>query len=276
MRPYDWYEGIPDEIAEAANEYVRLGLSIVWLRPGGKAPLRMGWQHLPALPDGYVRDCNLGIRCGSVSGVVCVDLDSPAAVEYATRHLPYTPWRTLTGSGGQHWYYRYPPDKVIPNKVKIGGLSIDLRSDGGLAVAAPSVHANGKTYTQIEKWTTAELPLFDPSWFAEHKPVVSNVRQSVNSGSASISRARKYMQSLSPAVAGQGGHKQTLLAAAALTRGFCLSDADSLALLREYNCRCVPPWEEKDLVRKLKESRKLNQLQPDGWLRDAAPRRLLP
>lgn len=261
---------------EAAKEYVRLGLSIVWLRPRGKAPIHIGWQSMPALPDGYREGVNIGIRCGSTSGVVCVDLDSAAAVEYATKKLPYTLWRTLTGSGGQHWYYRYPPDRVIPNKVKIGGFSIDLRSDGGLAVAAPSVHANGKTYTQIEKWTTAELPLFDPSWFAENKLPVKSVRPSVSGGSASIARARKYMQSLPPAVAGQGGHKQTLLAAAALTRGFCLSETDAEVLLQEYNCRCVPPWDEKDLARKLKESYKLKQLQPDGWLRDAAPRRLLP
>jgi len=75
------------------------------------------------------------------------------------------------------------------------------------------------------------------------------------SGSVIIERARKYLATIPPAVSGQGGHAQTLLAAEHLVRGFSLSDDDALALLSEWNQHCEPPWTESELRHKLTEAR---------------------
>jgi len=70
----------------------------------------------------------------------------------------------------------------------------------------------------------------------------------------SLDSGRAYLAKLPAAVSGAGGHKATLYAACCLIR-LGLSDGDTMALLREYNRRCRPPWTEKELAHKLKDAR---------------------
>jgi hypothetical protein len=56
-----------------------------------------------------------------------------------------------------------------------------------------------------------------------------------------VDRARAYLAAMPPAIAGQNGHGQTFVAACALVNGFALEPETALALLREYNSRCIPP-----------------------------------
>src|SRR5262245_61452500 len=69
-----------------------------------------------------------------------------------------------------------------------------------------------------------------------------------------IERARRYIAKCPPAISGQGGHDATFHVAAVLVHGFALSETDGLALLREWNGTCVPPWNESDLVHKIKSA----------------------
>ncbi len=83
-------------------------------------------------------------------------------------------------------------------------------------------------------------------------------------------RARAYLRSCEPAIAGQGGHKQTLWVAICLKRGFLLSDSDALALLEEYNQGCRPPWSRRELEHKIKSASAADRIQhADGWLLNA-------
>lgn len=67
--------------------------------------------------------------------------------------------------------------------------------------------------------------------------------------------ARAYLDKLPPAISGAGGHPATFRAACEIVR-FGLGDADALALLRDYNRRCSPPWTEKELLHKLTDARR--------------------
>jgi RecA-family ATPase len=69
-----------------------------------------------------------------------------------------------------------------------------------------------------------------------------------------IEQARKYIAAIPGAVSGQGGHDQTFTTACALVHGFALSDADALAILREYNARCTPAWSEHELTHKIESA----------------------
>jgi len=69
-----------------------------------------------------------------------------------------------------------------------------------------------------------------------------------------IERARRYIAKCPPAISGQGGHNVTFHVAAVLVHGFALGETDALALLREWNGSCVPPWSEGDLVHKIKSA----------------------
>jgi hypothetical protein len=91
-----------------------------------------------------------------------------------------------------------------------------------------------------------------------------------NAGHATgvVERARAYLAKVPPAISGKNGHNQTYKAACKLVLGFGLSQDEALPVLREWNEQCQPPWNEKDLVRKLREVNKLPG--PRGYLRDAS------
>lgn len=69
-------------------------------------------------------------------------------------------------------------------------------------------------------------------------------------------RVRQYMEKVEPSISGQNGHDAAFRAACKLVIGFALSEADALRHLREWNQRCSPPWEERDLARKIREAQK--------------------
>lgn len=56
-----------------------------------------------------------------------------------------------------------------------------------------------------------------------------------------IERARRYIAKCRVAISGQRGHDTTFHVAAILWQGFGLTEADTLMLLREWNCGCQPP-----------------------------------
>ena len=84
--------------------------------------------------------------------------------------------------------------------------------------------------------------------------------------------ARAYVAKLPAAISGAGGHNTTLAAACWCVR-FGLDDTDALALLREFNQRCQPPWAEKELAHKLAAARR--KTTPQARALQPAPARLV-
>jgi primase-polymerase (primpol)-like protein len=66
-----------------------------------------------------------------------------------------------------------------------------------------------------------------------------------------VERATRYLDSMEPAISGQGGHNRTFKAACALVLGFDLSPEEAFPLLAGWNTRCQPPWNDHDLIHKL-------------------------
>lgn len=62
------------------------------------------------------------------------------------------------------------------------------------------------------------------------------------------------MAQVAPAVAGQRGHSATFRAVCVLVHGFALSTEEAWPFALDYNSRCMPPWSERDLKRKLNEA----------------------
>ena len=81
-----------------------------------------------------------------------------------------------------------------------------------------------------------------------------------------IERARRYVLKCDRAVSGQGGHDRTFHVACVLVHGFDLTDADALAVLREWNGGCSPPWSEGELVHKINSARAKEGCKPRGYL----------
>ena len=71
-----------------------------------------------------------------------------------------------------------------------------------------------------------------------------------------VTRARRYLARVPPAIAGEHGDVHTFRVCCRLVRGFALGDAEALDILSEWNARCQPPWSERDLIDKLRRARR--------------------
>jgi hypothetical protein len=106
--------------------------------------IRAMFQHVPR--------GMLAIRMGVVSGLVGIDVDPrngghESMVSLIARGLlPPTSW-VQTGSGGTHLYYRHPGTRIGNDEGRKLGPGIDIRGDGGLMIAPPSIHPKtGRPY----------------------------------------------------------------------------------------------------------------------------------
>lgn len=102
---------------------------------------------------------NIGIPMGEKSGLVAVDVDTrhggvdslkALAKEYG--ELPATVAAT-TGGGGKHYIFKYTSELRLKNVVGFRD-GLDIRTQGGMIVAAPSLHVSGNRY----KWDTGGSP----------------------------------------------------------------------------------------------------------------------
>ncbi len=233
----------------------------------GKVPLNRGWQAAAreSLDEAsqWAASGNVGLRTGSASGVVVIDVDDVKALTF---DLPRTVI-VATGGGGTHHYYRVPDGLEIGNHEKRWGLpkGVNVRGDGGQVVFVGSKHPDtGKTY----EWLTAhspdevELAAFPLELFSAKAPAAKVAplppppkKHVVVDGASPVKRAAAYLQHLAPAVSGQGGHVATFRAACECIR-FGLSDSEARYLLDGYNQRCDPPWSAHELDHKIAEARK--------------------
>lgn len=125
-------------------------------------------------------NANIGIATGRESGIIVVDVDprhgGDQSLERLYRDHLYqsSTVRSLTGGGGIHEIFAFPDDgDTIRNKGGVGGLAgLDIRSNGGLIVVPPSLHASGKRYRWAVLPTThppAALPMFLHQKLVERK-----------------------------------------------------------------------------------------------------------
>jgi len=148
--------------------YARVGLDVLPLTPGGKAPLVLaGSAHgkddassdVEQVRDWWVQrpDANIGIR--PAVGVVVVDVDprSGGASALVTLTRPQgglsPTWTAWTGGGGLHCWYR----AAGPFRARLCE-GVDLKSHSGYVVVPPSLHPSGTRYVWANDLPIAEAP----------------------------------------------------------------------------------------------------------------------
>jgi len=128
---------------------------------------------------------------------------------------------------------------------------------------APPVLVRMKYGRATRVYTPADFPA---------PPAVKRVDRASNvqaqRSAAIIDRARRYLAVLPPAVSGQHGDVTTFRACCRLVRGFLLDDADALVVIRDWNARCEPPWNERELMDKIRRARRYGR-EPLGGLLEA-------
>ncbi len=99
------------------------------------------WKRYP--------NANIGIATGMASGITVLDIDSDHggsdsfAILIKRYGRPEPTPVVLTGGGGRHIYWKWADGHRCRQAVRPG---IDVRSDGGYVLAAPSLHASGVRY----------------------------------------------------------------------------------------------------------------------------------
>lgn len=244
----------------------------------GKHPRINGWQDRATNNEQAVAiwwqkwpSANVGIAMGGSGRLVAIDVDGEVGratlAHYEKRNDSLPPTLTARSGredGGEHRIFRVPDDldlDAIPNGVgnkRSRHPGIDIRSDGGQIVAPPSLHYTGRRYA----WIDASAEIADlPTWLHElvTRPEKEQQPQVPRSPAdvpyvERVKRASAYLAKIPGAIEGQQGGTATFVAAMKVGPGFCLDEHTTLEIMREFNARCVPPWEPKDLERKVREA----------------------
>lgn len=230
------------------------------------ARVRQWWRRVPL--------ANIGIVLGPRSGMFALDVDprhggDRGLVEFVRARCPLGPTlHQITGSGGDHYFFRWPVAGVAGGAHKLGP-GLDVQGDRFYVVASPSLHPSGARY----RWEDLDAPPLDaPAWLLARlaaPPLAHNPPPAPASSALTnvLERASAYVARMPPAIAGSGGHRATLLAAIALVRGFALPPEAAVDLLaREYNPRCLPPWSRRELARKVAVAAHASRVGRPGYL----------
>jgi hypothetical protein len=236
---------------QAALDYLARGWSVVPVRPQEKRPL-IAWQAYQAtratadeVRAWYARwpQANVAIVTGAVSGLVVLDMDpkhggeaSLSDLERRHGQLPPTV-ESLSGGGGRHLYFAHPGGHVH-NRVGLAP-GIDLRADGGVIVAPPSLHPSGAHYAWRAGHAPQDMPLgLLPRWVLWPE------------ASGRPAHPPAYWRELVSAGVGEGSRNSTIasLAGHLLWHGV---DADMVTelLLCWNRQRCRPPLPDEEVVR---------------------------
>lgn len=179
------------QVHQWARWYAEQGWSVVPVAPGKKRPglewagyqaTRATLEQIDAWYTDLYAQYGVGIITGAISGLVVIDVDEGpgkaggdelAKLQLKHGDLPETP-TVRTGGGGRHLYFKHPGRDADGNPIRIKtgkdvlAPGIDVRGDGGMVVAPPTVHPNGRPYEWIEGHRLGEFPAPDmPDWLID-------------------------------------------------------------------------------------------------------------
>lgn len=162
------------KMGEIAQRYLDRGFAVI--PANGKKPLTDWRKYQRVRPTereitdwwGQYPSANIALVTGAISAVVVVDVDGETSEKF-------TPTPIVQSSPGHfHYYYRHPGG-IVPCSAGVIGAGIDVRGDGGVVIAPPSVHfdRSGKPdgrYTWIVGPKVADFaPL--PEWIMQRARV---------------------------------------------------------------------------------------------------------
>jgi hypothetical protein len=173
---------------EIAVAYAAHGWAVFPVPPGTKRSYKSA-EHSDGRAWGMTRnaaeiradftrwpDAGIGIPTGAVNGIIVVETDTVAGhgidgsnslAQLETKHgaLPDT-LQAISPSGSVHRYFKHPGAgiKIISSASELGA-GIDVRGDGGMVIAPPTVRPGVGDYRWINHIPIAE----PPAWLIELK-----------------------------------------------------------------------------------------------------------
>jgi len=254
-------ENNENTMLNAAIAYAKRAWFVFPVKPGGKVPITSNGLHDATRDARTIREwwyyhpnANIGINCGK-SKLVAVDLDvkhghdGPGTWEDLRQEHGIDDQGAivqLTPSGGQHLLFRTNGD---PIKSGILAEGIDIKSDGGYIVVAPS-----RTDVGEYAWELSAHPDDQPLASLPRELETLLQKAQARIGAAGLWNEAQDSQAADsePILRGQRNNALTSLAGSMRRRG--MSPESILAgLLTENEARCDPPLPEHE-VRMIVES----------------------
>lgn len=193
-----------------------------------------------------------GIKNCAIPTVLWVDADDEKTARTELLMFDLEPSMTVHSGGGLHLYWIVDDMPSDWNQIKLALRQLAARVGGDVKSAEP-VHILRVpgTMNHKEKYGTprpVRLEHFDETRrykFAEILKATAPLR------SAAFERAKARMIELPPAVEGEHGDDATYQVACMLVRDHGLGADEALELMMGWNERCIPPWTEGDLRKKI-------------------------
>jgi hypothetical protein len=267
-------------ILDVATDYLQRGFSIAPQRPGEKHPC-VRWKPYQERRPTHDEvqawfhqwpDAGVAVVLGAVSNLFAIDVDGQDAHDALIAKLgcePIVP-KVLSGSGKPyryHLFFRYPAGLVTQAKWTPWHRHLEFRGHKGLIILPPSVHQSGNRYQwapgqSLDDLALPEVPALILAELQARAVKAASKQYQPEAGVSKIildtrqKLAREYIAQMPAAVEGNGGDQETFSVACQLVLGFHLTVDQALPLLKEYNQRCRPPWNEDQLRHKLEEADK--------------------
>jgi len=245
-----------------------------WLRAMNDRRFNVYCSVNEVLPGRHVRTRD---AIGAIRHVF-LDADSDGAAVFARiadrRDLP-PPSYVLTSSRDRfHIFWRVNGFEVTQVERLQRQLARELGTDSAATPASQLTRLVGFqnhkhqppslvtiVYRDIDRvFTPRDFPAVPETSATGTVSVVNAVRQTTGT-----ERARRYLERVPPAIAGQHGDVQTFRICCRIVRGFALEDDEALEVLQRWNARCQPPWSDADLLQKVRGARKYGR-EPLGGL----------
>ena len=224
----------------------------------GKHPRTPDGQHDATCDAATIRDwwtrwptANVGLAL-KPSGLIALDVDTTEGhATLEALNIGETA-RQRSGSGNLHVIAKQPGFEIRGSY-----KGITLRGNNYIVVA-PSVHKSGGIYKWITPpWRCEPITLPDEivNRFRRAAPQSEGSRRE-QSSTPSIKRARAWLAKAEASIQGSHGSDTLFRVACKMVHGFELSDSDAVSvILSDFNPRCVPPWSDAEIERKVSDAR---------------------
>lgn len=205
------------------------------------------------------------------------DLDGPGllAALSTRRDLPPPSYVLHSSPGRLHVLWRVR--EVVPSRVELlqKQLARELRTDRAATSCAQTTRVPGflnhkrqppvRVGIEYLHWRDVFVARDLPDVGAGSAPPrVPRARPPV-SAARPVERARRFLEGVGPAIAGQQGDLRTFRICCRIVRGFDLSDDEAVRALSDWNAQCAPPWSEPELRQKVTNARRYGR-EPVGGL----------
>lgn len=118
--------------------------------------IRQWWSKTP--------EANVAIVTGTLSNLFVVDMDTEEAKQQVDSLLPEGTTFAIARSPRGGWHYYFQHSEGIPNRANFA-QGLDVRTQGGMIMAPPSVNGNGKHWSWVkghEPWSVQPMQPPEP------------------------------------------------------------------------------------------------------------------